>query len=168
MDEVIQVKYDGGIATAGQLHYYEFGRSQYALARFISTIEHFRRTGEVAERINSRTYVELLISAPQRGSFIQDVLIESLKSGVAEAISASFVALFAYVWHMLVPRREKTDKTLLELAKIKLAIEGQRTEQQREKTAQIRAIAEGARAPSSQAIELLKWSQHCRLILPIR
>lgn len=162
MDETIRIKYDGGLATGGQLHYYEFSRSQYALARFISTIEHFRRTGEVAERINSRTYVELLISTPERGSFIQDILIESFKDGMGATISAAFLALFAYVWHLLSPRREKTDKALLEIAKIKLAMESERTRQQRERTAQlvqVRAIAEGTRASASEAIELLKWSQ---------
>lgn len=155
MTETIQVKYDGGLAATGKLHYYEFSRSQYALARFISTIEHFRRSGEVAERINSRTYVELVISTPERGSFIQDILIESVKDGIAEVIAAPFIAFFAYAWHLLIPRRERTDQAITELAQLRLALE-------KEKTAQlehIRAIAAGTRATSAQAIELLKWSQ---------
>src|SRR6185437_1666244 len=162
MSEIVQVKFDGGIAAAGQLHFYEYGRSQYALARFIATIEHFRRTGEVAEKITSATYVELLVSTPTRGSFVTDILIDAFKDGTAELMVASFGALFAYAWHRLVPRREKTEATIIELAKLRLQLEQEKTAQARERTKQVEslnAIVAGERASTGEALELLKWSQ---------
>jgi hypothetical protein len=162
MPETVQVKYDGGLATNGQLHFYEFSRSQYALARFITTIEHFRRTGLIAERINSRNYVELVVSAPERGSFILDILIESIKDGTAELVAAPFAAFFGYVWHMLIPRRDRTDQATIELARLKLAVEVERTAQAKEKTGQlahIRAIADGERASAADAIALFEWAR---------
>ena len=93
VEETIQVKFDGGIAAEGQLDFYKFSRSQYGLARFLATVEHYRRTRKVAERINARSYIELRISAPQRGSFIEQVLVET----VGGVCTAGLVALIAYI-----------------------------------------------------------------------
>src|ERR1700733_7633492 len=103
MPETIRIRYDGGIADNGQIHFYEYSRSQYALSRFISTIEYFRRTGEVADRISGRRYVELVISTPTRGSFLQDITLTGIAEGVIGTFVATpFLALFSYVWQLLV------------------------------------------------------------------
>lgn len=36
--ETFSVIYDGGLAAAGQLHFYEYSRGAYAVARLITTI----------------------------------------------------------------------------------------------------------------------------------
>jgi hypothetical protein len=76
--ERITIIFEGGLAATGQLHFYEYGRSQYALARFIATLEHFRRTGDVAEYIGTRTYVDIIISSPERGSFLESILVPAV------------------------------------------------------------------------------------------
>ena len=57
--ETISIRFSGKLASTGKLHFYEYGRYQYATARFISTIEHFRRTGTVTKRVSGAAKVEL-------------------------------------------------------------------------------------------------------------
>src|SRR5712691_7079848 len=73
--EIISLVYDGGLAATGQLHFYEYGRAVYAFARLIATVEHFRRTGRVARKIGRQSYVNIIIRAPERGSFPVDIII---------------------------------------------------------------------------------------------
>ncbi|MBX3446398.1 MAG: hypothetical protein KF765_06560 [Parvibaculaceae bacterium] len=161
MSETIRLKFEGGIAQNGELHFYEYSRSQYGTARFIATIEHFRRHGVVAERINANSYVDIRVRSAERGSFIEDIIVLAIKEGMAVAVSTPLSALISYVWHLLSPRKESTDETIVQLAQIKLAEEAQRTEQERERTEQLRAlqqIAEGHRATAADALALAKWA----------
>jgi hypothetical protein len=154
VDEVLRVQFDGGIASAGRLHFYEYSRAEYALARFVITIEHFRRTEEVVEKIGSRSYVDLFVASPERGSFIQDIVVNVIGSGASVIISVPLAALMSYVWHRLAPRQTRTDEILVEIAQLRLAEARQRTIQERERTAQLRiyqSILEDERAPAKDA-----------------
>lgn len=156
--EGIRLKFRGGIADAGQLHLYEFGRSQYATARFVATIEHFRRTGRVAQRITSATYIDMRIAAPERGSFIEDILVPSLQQGLAAVVSTPLSALISYVWHLMTPRQPKTDEIISELARRQVDLEEQRTAQEIERTKQLEAmrdIAAGGHATTTLALEIV-------------
>ena len=156
--EGIRLKFRGGLAEEGQLHLYEFGRSQYATARFVATIEHFRRTGRVAQRITSATYIDMRIAAPERGSFIEDILVPSLQQGLAAIVSTPLSALISYVWHLMTPRQPKTDEIIHELARRQVELEEQRTAQEAEKTKQFEAmrdVAAGGHATTSLALEII-------------
>jgi hypothetical protein len=67
----IGFRFEGGIANSGQLNFYEAGRYRYAAARFLYTIEHFRKTGAVIERLNKPIDADFRISAPSVGSFLE-------------------------------------------------------------------------------------------------
>jgi hypothetical protein len=127
--EVLSVIYEGGLASQGELHFYEYGRAAYAIARLIATIEHFRRTGSVANRITQSSYVSLLIKAPERGSFPIDVIIPVIAEGTR--IVAEYhipVGVFLeYVIHTVKSLLPKQEKMILELAKLDLQKEQQRT-----------------------------------------
>lgn len=142
--ESISVVYDGGLAATGQLQFYEFSRASYAFARMISTIEHFRRTGKVAERISAKNHVNLIIKAPERGSFPLDILIPIFTEIAKEAPKYAHVpigVLFKYVTHTmkgyLTPKQEKDT---LAVAKTFLRLEREKTEQSKQETARIEAI----------------------------
>lgn len=159
--EQITIIFEGGLASSGQLHFYEYGRSQYALARFIATLEHFRRTGEVADHIGARTYVDIIISSPERGSFLESILVPAAVKAGSEFLKSKLSGLISYVWHLMSPRRESTETTLKELAKIREVEERQATSRERERTKQLqifKEIAEGQRATTEQALELVKWA----------
>jgi hypothetical protein len=159
--EQITLKFDGGLAATGKLHFYEFGRSQYAFARFIATVEHFRRTGEVAEHIGARTYVDIIVSSPEEGSFIESILVPAAVKAGKDFVAARLASLLSYVWHFISPRREKTDEVMKELAQIRLAESRERTRQERERTKQaaiLRDIAEGSRATTDKALDLVRWA----------
>ena len=166
--ETIRIRFDGGLASSGQLHFYEYSRSQYAMARFIATVEHFRRTNHVASRITLESNVEAIVRSPQRGSFIEDIIVSGVKQGMAAAISVPLSALISYVWQMLLPRTEKADDLVKDLAKIRLAesnslvaVEQERTKQKQIDLEQLKtwqAIGDGERANTSAALDLLRWS----------
>jgi hypothetical protein len=171
--ERITLKFDGGLASTGKLDFYEFGRSQYAFARFIATIEHFRRSGEVAEHIGRRTYVDITVSSPERGSFLETILVPAVLKAGTEFVATRLSSLLSYVWHLISPRREKTDETVKELALIRLAEERtkaakegtkqekERSKQEGERTAQLKilqSIAEGEHAAADRGLELVKWA----------
>ena len=87
-------------------------------------------------------------------------------SRAAGVCTAGFLATLAYVWHTIIQRRETTDSALVEIARLKLQNEHQKTLQAVEKTKQLqfaKEISDGERAGTKQALELLEWS----LSLPV-
>jgi len=156
-EEVVKITFEGGIAAEGQLEFYEYSRSQYATARFIATVEYFRRSGKVADKIVGKSYINMTVKAPERGSFLYDVAVQ-VASTVA---SGAVIGFLAYVWHQLAPRREKVDALLTKLAEFKLFEEKERTLQSQERTKQLdilREISDGERASPQQGIDLVQWS----------
>jgi hypothetical protein len=150
--EVISLKYDGGLAATNQLHLYEFGRAQYAFSRFIIAIEHFRKTGEVIDRVNKSNYVEILVRSPERGSFVEDVVFLAAQNVAAGFVSIPFTALMSYVWQLLSPLSEKTEQVTQDVARTLLA-------EEREHTRQIKSIEEivkSGNATNQQALALLQ------------
>jgi len=161
MTEQIRIKFEGGLAETGKLHFYEYSRSQYATARFITTIEHFRRTGIVADRVTSSTRVDIIVQSPEKGSFIEDVFVSGLKEAAASLVSLPLSSLISYVWHLMVPRAEKTDAALSEIARIRLAEIEASVALERERTAQhqsLERIVAGARATAQEGHELFDWA----------
>lgn len=159
--ELIRVKFDGGLAATGQLHFYEYSRAQYAMARFIATIEHFRRTGRVTERITVASNVDIIVRSPQKGSFIEDLLVPGIQQGMAAAISTPLSSLISYVWQLLAPRSEKTEDAIEQYTKVRLAELKADTKRLQEHTKQmeiLERILAGERATSQTALELAEWA----------
>jgi len=155
--EKISLRFQGGTASIGRLHFYEYSRSQYATARFISTLEHFRRSGQVSQKITGQSYVNIFVEAPQEGSFLETILIQSQETA-ASAISAHLSRLISLVWNTLLQRPDTTENELLEMARIQLAEEEQRTQQAREQTFQmneLRQIVDSQNATTQQALSLV-------------
>jgi hypothetical protein len=155
--ERFNLRFDGGLASTGRLHYYEYTRSQYATARFLTTIEHFRRTGEVAQKVSSRTYVDILVEAPERGSFVESLQV-AVAEGVATAVSAQLQSLISLVWDTLVPRRKKTDSDIVELARIRLAEEQARGQANAAQMDALKQIILDQNATTRQALDLVRAS----------
>jgi uncharacterized membrane protein YccC len=83
-------------------------------------------------------------------------------------LKARLSGLMSYLWQHMSPRREKTEDTIKALAEIKLVEEREKTnrekeitKRERERTKQLeilRDIADGDRATSEKALDLIKWS----------
>ncbi|MCK8465354.1 hypothetical protein MUY35_15955 [Aliiroseovarius sp. S1339] len=156
--EKVFLKFDGREASQGRLHYYEYTRSQYATARFISTVEHFRRTQKVAQRITRSVAVEILVETPKEGSFLEVLFIKAQETA-ASAIAAPLGPLISFVWSTILPRSEKTDSDLIEMARIQLATEKERTKQgfqESERMNALQNIIESQSATTLQALTLLQ------------
>lgn len=161
--ETVKLNFNGGIATHGRIHLYEYSRSQYALSRFITTIEHYRRYGEIADRITRDRTIDMIVSAPERGSFDLSVLVPIATAVVPELAGTSFKALFSYVWTKLLPPNESKAELAVKLAQIELDRSKELTVQSlsrdHEETERLRvfqSIVERQSATTEQFITLLQ------------
>jgi hypothetical protein len=109
------------------MYLYEYSRSQYALSRFITIIEQYRRTGGVIDRVTASKTIDMVVSAPVRGSFGLEILVPAVGQVAGDIVQVSFKELFAFVWAKLLPPDEGRDKMSVELAKVELARDRERT-----------------------------------------
>ncbi|MGJ8530485.1 hypothetical protein [Maritalea sp.] len=156
--EKISVRFTGKLADSGRLHFYEYGRYQYANARFISTIEHFRRTGKVANRITGSAKIELYVEPAEQGSFVESIVIPALQSGAATAISTPLTPLIAYIWHLLVPLSFQTENDIVKIAQIRADEESIRSREETERTRELRKIVEAGATSTNKALDLVSWA----------
>lgn len=158
----LSVVYDGGIAAEGQLDFYEYSRAAYGFSRLVSTIEVYRRTGRVPQKITQKMKIDLLIRAPEKGSFPIDILAPIIASSGTISGVLSQIPLDVFLKFLL-----QTVKTLLPsssdrivaIAQIELEREKQRTAQSKEETkraAEMRKIVESGNATTQAALDLLK------------
>jgi hypothetical protein len=124
--ETVKLTFNGGLASGGHIHLYEYSRSQYGFSRFITTVEQFRRTGGVIDRVTSGRTIDMIVSAPERGSFELSVVVPVLKATADALAGTSFKALFSYAWAKLLPAGDKKGQLAIDLAKIELERERER------------------------------------------
>ena len=74
-DIIIGFRFTGGLAKNGEMNFYEAGRYRYAAARLLYTVEHFRQSGKVLERLTTAVNADFRVSAPQSGSFLEQAVL---------------------------------------------------------------------------------------------
>lgn len=156
--EAITFVFSGGMADDEELNFYEAGRFQYGAARFIYTLEKFRQQGRVAARLTAFVKADIRVKAPKPGSFVQDIIILALPAIAECAIRVPLDAMIAYVWDLLLPSTKPQD-AVVELAKLELAREAERTAQEKERTRQtllIKDIVTAGSATTAQALNFVK------------
>lgn len=140
MSERLGVVYDGNLATQGKLDFYEFGRASYGFARFISTVERFRRTNHVPKRIMRAQELGVIIEAPHRGSFPVEILVpvvDALATGLANVPLEILVQYIVSQVQRIYPGEEQA---LLQAAQVQLNMEKERTKQSKEETKRTEAM----------------------------
>jgi len=158
--ERINLTYNGGIATAGRMHFYEYGRATYGFARLLNTAEHFRRTGRVAQKIGARNYVDLIVEAPRKGSFVTEVMVPVLAGTVPQLSGVPVRAMIAYIFQLLLGRSEHIDDIVPELAKVR-QVEDRNSPPTREavdRFAVLESIIKSQTATTRQALDLVKYA----------
>jgi hypothetical protein len=157
----LSLVYNGRLANKGQLNFYEFSRAAYGFARLIGTIDVFRRTGRVPKKITPQMGVELIINAPEKGSFPIDIIaplateignIHSTLSGIPLDI------LVKYIFHVVKRLIPNSESRLIEIARIELRREQERTKQSKQETARVvelRKIVESGNATNLAMVNLL-------------
>ncbi len=107
-------RFQGGIANKGQLNFYEAGRYRYAAARMLYTVEHFRTSGHVIERISGNINADFRVSAPSEGSFLETVQYFAptlADPNVAKALlSIPFDKLFPWILDKVIPKSSTNER----------------------------------------------------------
>jgi hypothetical protein len=147
----IGFRFQGGIASKGQLSFYEAGRYRYAAARLLYTAEHFRKTGEVLDRLNIYVEADFRVTAPTEGSFLETVWLYAAPL-IADAqkvqgfLQIPFDKLLPYLWSKLIPSTSGSQQLGTIAEKQADAIQQMAlASQERERTGQIQAIQETER-----------------------
>ena len=115
------------------------------------TIEHFRNTGEVLERLTKMTDADFRVTAPSEGSFLELVthyaapVLADMKA-VQDVLHVPFDKLFPYVLSKIIPKASGSNR-LADIAdkQAEALIEAEKTRQARETTAQVQAEQETER-----------------------
>lgn len=101
-------KFEGGDADTHQLNFYDASRFLYGASRFIYHLEYFRESGNIAANVRTRD-IKFLLNAPQKGSFILDVMQTLLEHAKDNAYDVPLSALYVYIWHKLIPLKSKKE-----------------------------------------------------------
>jgi hypothetical protein len=149
----IAFSFDGGLAARGQLNFYESGRYRYAASRILYTLEHFRQTGEVLERLNKRVSADFRVSAAEAGSFLDPIFLYAAPIAADPNVrwllaNIPFDKVFAWALDKVIPTRTNNEQLLAivtkqldvigQIANVNIAREA--TAQERERTAQLQAV----------------------------
>lgn len=146
--------FDGGLASLGQMHLYEYSRSQYGLSRILTAVEQFRRTGRVIEKVTKNQRVGLLVSVPREGSFELQVKVAVRDAAETYFKDIDFDTLFALVLDKLIPKGEEHFDLVRNLAKIQHD-EGLPDGEWKEILAQ---VADGQPASSQDALKIIDYA----------
>ena len=111
------------------------------LPRFISTIEWFRRTNVVPKRITKAQELNVLIKAPERGSFPVDIILPAAVTVATELSKVPLDIFVQYIVSQIQRILPGEEDALLEASKIQLKLEKERTKQTKEETKRIEAMA---------------------------
>jgi hypothetical protein len=152
--EKFEIKFEGGLASEGSLHFYEYSRSQYGISRLISVVEYYRRNRSILKKVTPKNYVEMIVTAPKKGSFVEDILILLAQEAVLGAISVPFSVFLNYIWGLIFPRSDKTDQQLVKIAEIGLEVRRQDAKQ----AALFTDVVKSGQATTNQALELVKYA----------
>ena len=159
MEEVV-LKFDGGLATRGQMHLYEYGRAQYGVSRVLTTIEQFRRTGSVIDKVSKTRKIDLIVSAPKEGTFQLDILVSVREAAEAFLKDVPFDVLFSLVLERLIPPGEEHEKLITNLGKIALAqlnaLPNRNPDQEKWRD-ELSEIGAGALATPEQALRIVDY-----------
>lgn len=157
--ESIKFHFDGGMANNHELNFYEAGRFQYAAARFVYNLERFRQDRKVVGRLSSKVAADIRIKAPQRGSFLQEILIVTAPAIAECAVQVPVEAMVAYAWNKLFPASSVDKELAIELSRQETERARETTAQAEQHTEQMRLMAEVARngeATTQQALAILE------------
>lgn len=154
LDETrIGFRFSGGIANDGKLNFYEAGRYRYAAARLLYTIEHFRKTGIVLERLNKPIDADFTISAPSEGSYLEIVQyvapIISDPSTVYALSNIPFDKIFPWVLDRIIPT-SSTNERLADIAEKQISV----IEKQLELQGQMLSAQQGMAAEREKTVRL--------------
>jgi hypothetical protein len=159
--EKLSLTYDGRLASGGEMLLYEYGRSQYAFSRLVTTVEQYRRRRVILQKIVPASRVKIRVRAPERGSFRLDASVDTSPTGARG--TANFDVLFAVVLDRLIPGLDEFQSLAEALAKIKAAEwqSGDDTGGEFDARARSRVaeIATGDSYASDVLLELLLWAQ---------
>lgn len=146
--------FDGGLASSGQMHLYEYSRSQYGLSRILTAVEQFRRTGAVIDRVTRNQRVKLLVSVPREGSFELEVKVAVRDAAEAYFKGLDFDTLFALVLDKLIPKGEEHFELIRTLALIQFN-ERQGDEEWR---SLLEGVAGGQPASPQDALKIIDYA----------
>ena len=148
---IISFHFLGGQAKDHTLNFYDASRFLYGAARFIYTVEQYRQTGRVVQRLTEKVDIDLRISTPRPGSWVQDIIQVAAPVLAEKALQVPLEVLVTWVLDRVFRPKEskevalKVEQERTKQAKEKTKRSKERTLQEKERTKQVKQVASLAR-----------------------
>ncbi|WP_440959162.1 hypothetical protein ACFELO_03355 [Oceanicaulis sp. LC35] len=105
----VEFKFSGKIASEGVLDFYESARFQYGAARFLYTLDSFKKHGEIPKRITRNVAdTHFRVSTPIKGSW-EIVVQEILQTGASTFISVPLGMVIQYAISLILPTKRQAE-----------------------------------------------------------
>lgn len=110
MSEILTFHFEGALADAHRMNFYESARFQYAAARLLVKLSQFRQHGRFVQKITAKSNFDIQLTSQTDGSFNINVEDPGQSPTDEPFVSLSLADLVAYVSERVV---EKIDETTL-------------------------------------------------------
>jgi hypothetical protein len=109
MPEEITFHFEGSLADAHSLNFYEAARFQYAAARLLVKLIQFRTTGSFVSKITNNTNKDIQLRSHKDGSFDISVIAPLIAISQEHFINVTISQLMSFVFERLVGKTSNTD-----------------------------------------------------------
>lgn len=110
-ENIVQLRFDGGLASRGELDIYDAASSYDGIGRFLLLAAHYYATGKIITKAPFSA-ADITIRSPERGSFLISIAI----SVIGMVVAAPFVAYITYLINKSLPSHDPmTEKIYKEL-----------------------------------------------------
>lgn len=109
MSEQVTFHFEGGLADAHRLNFYEAARFQYAASRLIVKLDKFRYTGSFPRKITDLSNRDIELKPHADGSFDIAILIPPLVVAYQTFVDVSISTMMSYVFDRLIGKSSDTD-----------------------------------------------------------
>lgn len=114
MAEVITFHFEGALADAHRMNFYESARFQYAAARLMVKLAQFRQGGRFGKKITNKSNFDIQLKSQKDGSFNINVEATQGPSNEGQFIDINLSDLIAYVSERIIGKIDES--TLNELS----------------------------------------------------
>jgi hypothetical protein len=119
--ERIRFHFEGGLADAHHLNFYEAARFQYAAARLTTKLMQFQSYGRFTKRITDKSNTDVLLETHQDGSFDISILVPLAMAAAETFVTVPVGHLMSYVFERLLGKSSDSDVVAALNAQAKVA-----------------------------------------------
>jgi hypothetical protein len=125
VENTIAFRFDGKLATDGEIDFYEASRFQYGASRLLYTLEGFRKTGKVPKRVTLGVADTKFRVSGARPACWELFVREATQAAASTFVSLPISVLLEYALHLLFPPKKQAEN--IDIEKLESILQTQST-----------------------------------------